>query len=475
MTSKSPNLTMTRREALKMASVALLPGVLPLRALAAGKRIVVAGGGIGGLCCGYELMRRGHDVTVLEASNRTGGHVFTFREGLDDGLYADGGAEHFTNPGYERYRGYVEEFKLPFVYYPRREHILRNIKGKLYTPEMLMDPAVLTGFGLNAREIAWVKENTFPELASLYYKPYVDAFKDEYKPFDAGLSQLDAMTTTALFKKDGASPGALEFIGGGGSALQSVWHAAILKIRGVDNFPKKVYRLVGGNQKLPDVFAERLGNRVRLESPVTAIEHSPTGVRVTCKTPSGTTTVEGDYLVCAMSAWMLRQIPVTPAWPDAKNYAIQNVPYYSDSRIIFQSKSKYWEKDQISPNIEIGDPSLNHAWATGAEVQTSRGLVVGTASGPGTADRALQAYRKHYTGKSEDIEKAHAVVWATDPWRSACERTDYAPGDLSKFWPGLIEPQGRVHFVGAYADNLNWGQEAATRSANRVATAIDAL
>jgi monoamine oxidase len=27
--------------------------------------------------------------------------------------------------------------------------------------------------------------------------------------------------------------------------------------------------------------------------------------------------------------------------------------------------------------------------------------------------------------------------------------------------------------VGAYADNLNWGMEAATRSANRVAAAID--
>ena len=32
------------------------------------------------------LVRRGHDVTVLEASARTGGHVFTFRDGLDDGL-----------------------------------------------------------------------------------------------------------------------------------------------------------------------------------------------------------------------------------------------------------------------------------------------------------------------------------------------------------------------------------------------------
>ena len=47
------------------------------------------------------------------------------------------------------------------------------------------------------------------------------------------------------------------------------------------------------------------------------------------------------------------------------------------------------------------------------------------------------------------------------------------PGQLAMFWPVLIEPQGRIHFVGAYADNLNWGMEAATRSANRVAEAID--
>jgi len=35
-----------------------------------------------------------------------------------------------------------------------------------------------------------------------------------------------------------------------------------------------------------------------------------------------------------------------------------------------------------------------------------------------------------------------------------------------------MKPQGRIHFAGAYADNLNWGTEAATRSANRVANEI---
>ena len=69
---------LTRRDALKLGAAALL--VTPERAQK-GKSVIVAGGGIGGLCCGYELMRRGHEVVVLEASGRTGGHVFTFRDG----------------------------------------------------------------------------------------------------------------------------------------------------------------------------------------------------------------------------------------------------------------------------------------------------------------------------------------------------------------------------------------------------------
>jgi monoamine oxidase len=460
---------LTRRDALKLAAGALAASGVQARAP---KKVLVAGAGIGGLSCAWELVRRGHEVVVLEASERTGGHVFTFRDGLDDGLYADAGAEHFTRPGYERYWSYVEEFNLPYRYYPRREHMLRWIGGKIHTEEMLADARVLEGLGLNRREIAFVKANTFPELAGLYYAPYLDSFRDEYRPFDAGLNHLDAMTTRELFRKDGASAGALAFIGGGGSALQSVWHAAILKLRGVPLFPPKVYRLVGGNQQLPDTFVERLGSRVRLRSPVTRIEHGRTGVRVTCRGDGGSATHEGDYLVCAMSAVMLRQIPVIPAWPAAKAHAIANVPYYFDSRPIFQSRTKFWARDRISPNMEFGDAELNHVWSTCDEVDTTRGLIVGTATGPQSAEAALAMFRRRYPGTSEDVEKARVHVWATNPWASACERTEYRPGELAKFWPTLIEPQGRVHFVGAYADNLNWGMEAATRSGYRVAEAI---
>jgi monoamine oxidase len=464
---------LTRREALTLASAVLVPGVRQPRR--ASKRVLVAGAGIAGLSCAWELMRRGHDVTVLEASNRTGGHVFTFRTGLDDGLYADAGAEQFTEPGYERYWGYVREFDLAYRYYPRRERMLRWIGGRLYTEEMLADPRELTALGLNAREIAYLGTHPFWDLASLYYAPYVDSFRDEYRPFDAGLDALDRVSTSDLFRKDGASRGALTLIGGNGSALQSVWHAAILKRRGVPLWPPKVYRLVGGNQTLTDTFAARLGDRVRLETPVTGIEHGATGVRVTCLEHGETRRHEGDYLVSAVSAVMLRTIPVTPALPATKAFAVRNVPYYFDTRVIFQTASRFWGKDDVSPNMEIGDAALNHVWSTCDEVDTSRGLIVGTASGAGSPEAALASYRKHYRGRSEDIEKSQVHVWLQNRWASACETTAYPVGQLAKFWPALIEPHGRLHFAGAYADNLNWGMEAATRSANRVAEAIDRL
>lgn len=153
---------------------------------------------------------------------------------------------------------------------------------------------------------------------------------------------------------------------------------------------------------------------------------------------------------------------------------IDTVVYDMYSRVVFQSRSPFWERDAISPNWEGADPNLSEMWRMAEEVDTPRAILVATAANSATAHDALAAFRRVYWGKSEDIEQAVIQTWANEPWAMACETLTYRVGDLKKMWPAIMEPVGRVHFASAYTDNLNWGQEAATRSANRVADAIDA-
>ncbi len=424
------------------------------------KKVIVAGGGIGGLCCAYELMMRGHEVALFEASGRAGGHVKTIHDPLADGLYADVGAEHFTKPGYDLYWNYVREFNLTPLYYPHRERLIRFINGKRYKEEDLAHPKVLAAFGFNKREIDYLEHHPWWDLPSLYLKPYLDSFPDEYKPFDAGLNDLDEVTFNDVLKKDGASAATLQFAGNEGSALHVIWHAAILKKRDVPLAPPKVFRLEGGNQTLPNTFAARLGNRVHLGAPVIGIEYGDSGVRVKYRESSREKTMDADFLVCCMNAIVLRRIPVTPPWPETKTYAINTVAYDMYSRVVFQSRSPFWERDKISPNWEGAHPNLSEVWRMAEEVDTQRAVLVATAVNSATAEDSLQAFRKRYWGKSEDIEQAVIQTWADEPWAMACETVTYRPGDLKKMWPAIMQPVGRVHFAGAYTDNLNWGQEA---------------
>src|SRR4051812_44839563 len=189
------------------------------------------GAGIAGLSCAYELKRRGHDVTVLEASGRAGGHVRTFHDQFADGLYADLGAEHFYYPGYTEYWRYLKEFSLTPIPYPRRENMVRFLKGERFEEQDLHRPKVLGKFGFNQREIDFLAQRPWAELTLLYFQRYVDMIRDEANPFVDGLSQLDQLSVADLLKREGASAAALQFFGGSGNALQSIWGAAVKKLR----------------------------------------------------------------------------------------------------------------------------------------------------------------------------------------------------------------------------------------------------
>jgi monoamine oxidase len=467
---------LNRRDVLKLS--ALLIDVLapwPVRPAVRRKRVIVAGAGLAGLTCAWELARRGHEVAVLEASGRVGGHVKTVREGLADGLYADAGAEHFTKPGYELCHQYVKEFNLPVLAYPHRENVLEVVNGRMMPESEAGSPRTLRAQGYSQREIRYLTTHPDGDLLDLYFQPYMEKIRGEYQPFGVGLDSLDDVSVTAVLQQNGASPAAIRAAGSDDSALQAIWRQAILRLRGVPSEPRDLFRLEGGNEKLPDALAVRLAGCIRKNCAVTRIRHDASGVTVTGRSNRREAKFDADYLVCCMNAVMLRRIPVEPAWPENKQFAIATMPYTVETRPIFQSRTKFWKRDGFSGNMEFAQPQLGPLWPMAQEVPTGRGLMIGTAQAGISANAAYNVFRRYYPGKSADIDHIMAVDWLQDKWAMACQAADYRPGQLKKFWPASIQPVGRVYFAGAYCDNMNWGMEAATRSAHRVARTIDQM
>jgi monoamine oxidase len=405
---------------------------------------------------------------------------------LPDGLYADVGAEHFTNPGYVHYRRYVEKFDLPVLPWARRQNMYRKIDGKWFTEAQLADPAVLREFGFNQRETDYMMEHGFRELPMLYLQKYVGMFKDEYQPFGIGLDELDHQVLGDVLAGDGLSAAARRFIGAepgkpgvkpsGASALYTIWQTVVPKMRGLPMFKREVFHLKGGNQLLPDTFAMKLGDRVQKHSEVIALDHDANGVTVHYKQHGRELSLSADHAVMCVSPLVLPRITVTPAWPEAKAFALQNTPIGMQSRVLLVCKDEFWKNDVPSINLETGDGKMGLVYRTADDVPGERRVLMGSGNPTQTPEETIAAFRKFYPGRNKDsIEQCIVHSWPVEePTAVGCERHAFPFGLLSKIWPHLIEPVGRIHFAGASYDNLPWGQDAATRSANRVAEQIHA-
>jgi monoamine oxidase len=451
------------------------------------KKIIVAGAGITGLCCAYELMKLGHDVTVFEANGRYGGHVFTGKDGLSEGLYADFGADHITKPGYEKFFDYCKEFNLDVIPYPNAEgseaasdiHALKMIDGKSYTTEQLADPITLQKFGFNQKEMSFLSQNPWYALYSLYLDPYAKNCKDPYKPFDSGLGELDKIPASELYKKEGASETALRFLGGKDvSALYKIWRLSLMHSRGIPLSEGETFHVKGGNEEMTNAFAKRLGEKIKLNHPITAIKQTANNVTISYKPFGHNQTIDmtADYLAVCITLPVFGKIPLEPALSPEKQYVVDNLPYSSHPFFVFEARTKFWIDDGLkSINMEFGHPDISSIWQETNEVKTDR--VILKAFGPSgiSAQRVLAAFREVYPGKNDTIEQALTKDWSLDKYAPVCEMEPFPIGEMHKFWPQIMLPDRRLYFAGTYADNMSRGMESCLRSAQRIAHEIDKI
>ncbi|MGQ0629175.1 MAG: FAD-dependent oxidoreductase [Phycisphaerales bacterium] len=436
------------RATLALSAGALLSSAgLGLAAGRAGKRIVVVGAGFAGLCCAFELLNAGYDVSVIDARNRVGGRVLSFNDFVK-GRNVEGGGE-LIGSNHPIWVGYKERFKLEWLDVSPEDD--KNF------------PIVMGGKLLSFEESGklWEEIETLHTALNPLAEP-INADEPWNSP-DAG--KLDKMSLADwLAKQEATAMGKtafdLEMSANNGAPLarQSLLgNLASIKGGGGQAYwdESEVYRCKGGNQQLATLLAAALKDRITLGLAVTGIAIKGDNVVVTCKDGR---TYECDDVVVAVPPPTWKKIEFSPALPNGLTPQMGvNVKYLSHVR------SRFWqgEAGDIS-QYALTDGDVSMTW-DGTDAQEGEGEVALNVFAGGPA--AERARNRDAAGRDANFAReleacfpgyAAAKVatrfmdWPGEQWTGAGYSFP-APGQVTTVGPLLAKPHaGRIHLAGEH-------------------------
>ena len=85
---------------------------------------------------------------------------------------------------------------------------------------------------------------------------------------------------------------------------------------------EKMFRIVGGNDRLPAMLAKALGSRLQLRTILRRVTQTRDGVTAALESNGRVDEARFDYLVCAMPATTLRDVVFEPRLPEPQRQAV---------------------------------------------------------------------------------------------------------------------------------------------------------
>ena len=439
--------------------------------------MLVVGAGLAGLTAAYDLAGMGAAVTVIEARERLGGRVWTIRDGFADRQHAEAGGDMIDESQHE-IRQLADTLGL------KLGRILRGGFGYVRPA-----PSSSTGSAGRPRLVSRSVVRGWDHIAKRLGE-LAERYQLAERRWDSPITADLARHSVAQWLDNARADAELRATVTGlrGFFLADPEELSLLAL--VDQFAGDdqpgagaMFRIAGGNDRLPAALAAKLGGRIQLGTELVAVSVRGKSVHSMLKRGRTSAPLTSDYLVLALPASVLRRVPITPALPAHQHEAIANLKYGRATKTLLQFSRRFWRAPG-RPRAFGSSLPYGAVWEGNEEQPGRAGILTllagGTASDQTQAMVAKGGIARFAEGldwlgtERAELRASRQVVWESDP----LARGGYAFFDPS-FDPALREwlarPAGRLFFAGEHT-SIKWQgyMNGAVESGRRAAAEIAA-
>ena len=437
----------------------------------AGNKVAILGAGLSGLTIAFELEHAGYDVTIIEASHRTGGRNLTLRRGdLVDEMGQqqvckfDDDPELYFNAGPARIPGhhrrilhYCKILNVPLT-------VKANISRNAYTHEE-------DHFDGKPRRVGQYMTDARGLLSELVYKAV------DHNAFDQPLSEEDRERMLYFARSygdlnsDGAYKGSMRagYKSGGfgkpaeyyagtefGAILNSrFWERSAFSFENPD-WGAPLMEAVGGMDNITKGFVRNIKSPILLNAQVQSIQLRGESVDVVYNHKGKRERISADYCFNSIPTHFMAGIPNN--LPAEYQNGLNSLQRGFGFKIGLQMKERFWEKEGIYGGMTFTSQRIGEIWYPSNGIHGQKGVMLGAyqfydptefldrMTPDERLEYAAQCGEKIHPGYSDYIEAGVSVSWRRMNHMMGCG-SQWTDEDRARYYKLLQQPAGGRHYM----------------------------
>ena len=447
--------TTSRREFLKTGAIAAFaPFVFAPFVQRRRYSCVVIGAGLSGLAAARALKRAGWNVTVLEARERVGGRVLSYRFEQNPDLVCELGGE-WVGVSHERMKALCHDFGIKLKDHRFEASLMRD--GVVKRPgQWDFSPQAKTAFEKFRKKYHTYTERDRIRLDKYDWWTWLD---------EIGFTEDDLLLRDLQDSTDF------------GETIRMVSaYAAAAEYFESSPANEMDYKIDGGNSRLVDSLAAFVGTAT-IHTGMVVQKITQRGGRVTV-TAAGRDFV-ADACICTVPARTLDKIAFHPPLPAVMSQAADELQY---ARIIKNSVlfgERFWRAENFSL---VSDVTSHYYFHSTKDQPGRQGILCSYAIGEKADVLASQNNRRRTEVVTRDLipldERApelalniQSYAWQRDQYTQGAYAF-YRPGQWFRVRPILQQPHGKVLFAGEHLADWQGFMEGAVVTGEAAAKAL---